>query len=99
MAKSYQFEKIELRKRLKLFGLRDSHMEEIMGLFDRRNKHMDVINFVLTLEKFGASRAQISNFLRDIGIEDTTLMNIFSRVDFKKAGVDDKKVQEVVMKG
>jgi hypothetical protein len=98
MAKSYTFEKGELRKKLKLFGLSDAHLEEMMSLFDRKNKRMEVVTFVLTLEKYGASRAQISNFLEDIGIEKTTLITIFSKVDSKKAGVDDKKIQEVVLK-
>ena len=99
MAKTYPFEKIEMRKKLKLFGLSDAHLEEVMTLFDKKNKRMDVITFVLTLEKFGVSRTQVSNFLKDIGIEETTLMSIFSKSDFKKAGVDDKKIQEVVLKG
>jgi hypothetical protein len=99
VAKSYPFEKSELRKKLKLFGLSDAHLEEIMTLFDKKNKRMDVIAFVLNLEKFGVTRAQVSNFLKDLGIEETTLMSVFSRVDFKKAGVDDKKVQEVILKG
>lgn len=99
MAKSYSFDKSELRKKLKLFGLSDAPMEEIMTLFDKKNRHMDVIAFVLNLEKFGVTRAQVSNFLKDLGIEETTLMSVFSRADFKKAGVDDKKVQEVVLKG
>jgi len=98
MAKSYTFEKGELRKKLKLFGLSDAHLEEVMSLFDRRNRRMEVVTFVLTLEKYGASRAQISNFLEDIGIEKTTLITMFSKVDSKKAGVDDKKIQEVVLK-
>ena len=99
MAKSYSFDKGDLRKKLKLFGISDTHLEEIMGLFDKKNKRMDVVAFVLNLEKFGVTRAQVSNFLKDLGIEETTLMSVFSRSDFKKAGVDDKKVQEVVLKG
>ncbi len=99
MAKSYPFDKSDLRKKLKLFGLNDAHLEEIMTMFDKKNKRMDVVAFVLNLEKFGVTRAQVSNFLKDLGIEETTLMSVFSRADFKKAGVDDKKVQEVVLKG
>ena len=99
MAKSYSFDKGDLRKKLKLFGLSDAHLEEVMTLFDKKNRRMDIIAFVLNLEKFGVTRAQVSNFLKDLEIEETTLMSVFSRADFKKAGVDDKKVQEVVLKG
>jgi hypothetical protein len=97
--KAYSFEKGDLRKKLKLFGLSDAHLEELMNLFDKKNRRMDVVAFVLNLEKFGVTRAQVSNFLKDLGIEETTLMSVFSRTDFKKAGVDDKKVQEVILKG
>lgn len=99
MPKAYSFEKGDLRKKLKLFGLSDAHLEELMNLFDKKNRRMDVVAFVLNLEKFGVTRAQVSNFLKDLGIEETTLMSVFSRTDFKKAGVDDKKVQEVILKG
>ncbi|MEM3555915.1 MAG: hypothetical protein QXF56_04325 [Candidatus Micrarchaeia archaeon] len=99
MAKAYTFDKSELRKRLKLFGLSDAHLEEVMSMFDKRNKRMDVVTFVITLERFGASRTQISNFLEDIGVEKTTLITIFSKADAKKVGLDDKKIQEVVLKG
>ena len=99
MAKSYSFDKSDLRKKLKLFGISDAHLEEVISLFDKKNRRMDVIAFVLSLEKFGVTRAQVSNFLKDLGVEETTLMSVFSRSDFKKAGVDDKKVQEVVLKG
>jgi len=99
MAQAYIFEKTELRKRLKLFGLSDAHLEEVMSLFDKKNKRMDVVTFVITLERFGATRSQVSNFLEDIGIEKTTLITIFSKADAKKVGLDDKKIQEVVLKG
>jgi hypothetical protein len=59
---------------------------------------MDVITFVTNLEKFGVSRLQVVNFLKDVGIDDITLTNILSRADYKKAGIDDKKMQEVVLK-
>ena len=98
MAQSFSFDKTALRKKLKQFSLSDTHLEEIFGLFDRKSRHMDVITFVITLEKFGTSRSQIVNFLKDIGIDDITLTNILSRADYKKAGVDDKKMQEVVLK-
>ena len=98
MAKTCTFEKSELRRRLKFFGLSDAHLEEVMSLFDKKNKRMDVVMFVLTLEKYGASRAQITNFLEDLGIEKTTLITIFSKADSKKAGMDDRKIQEVILK-
>jgi hypothetical protein len=98
MAQSFSFDKTDLRKKLKQFGLSDTHLEEIFGLFDRKSRHMDVITFVTNLEKFGVSRLQVVNFLKDVGIDDITLTSILSRADYKKAGIDDKKMQEVVLK-
>lgn len=98
MMKTIPFEKIELRKKLKQFGLSETHVEEMFNLFDRRSRHMDAITFVISLEKFGINRSQIADFLKDIGIDDITLTNLLSRADYKKAGIDDKKMQEVVLK-
>ncbi|MCX6778477.1 MAG: ATP-binding protein, partial [Candidatus Micrarchaeota archaeon] len=97
MAKSYSFEKNELKRRLRSFGIDETHIEEVANMFEKSNKHLDVLNFVIALEKYGLARSNIASFLKDIGVDDSTLINIFSKVDFKKLGMEDKEITQVVL--
>ncbi len=97
MAKVVSFEKEELRRRLRMYGLSDSHIEEISTQFDKKNRHLDVVNFVILLEKYGLPRSNITSFLKDMGIEDSTLINIFSKADFKRLDIGDRDISQVIM--
>ncbi len=96
MAQSFPFEKPALKKRLRDMGLTDAQLEETIALFDQRSRHMDALSFVLAIERFGIGRDTVYAFLKETGLDDPTLINIFSRADLKKAGLDESKVQEVV---
>lgn len=96
MATAVLFEKKELRLKLKDLGLSDNQLEEMSSLFDQKSKHVDIITFVTTVERFGIARGGIYAFLKGAGIDDPTLITVFSRADLKKAGLDEDKVQEVV---
>ena len=97
VAKTYSFEKNELKRRMRVFGLDDSHIEEITSLFDRKSRHLDVVSFVILLERYGLARSNITAFLKDIGIDDPTIISVFSKADFKKLGMEDKDITEVVL--
>ena len=97
VAKTYSFEKNELKRRLRVFGLDDTHVEEITSLFDKKNRHLDVVSFTILLERYGLARSNITSFLKDIGIDDPTIISVFSRADFKKLGMEDKDITEVVL--
>ncbi|MBI5159366.1 DUF87 domain-containing protein [Candidatus Micrarchaeota archaeon] len=98
LAKTYSFERTELKRKLRGFGLSDANVEEITGLFDKKNRHLDVINFVILLEKYGIARSNITLFLKDVGLEDSTIINVFGKSDQKKLGMDDKDITEVILK-
>jgi hypothetical protein len=97
MAKSVSFEREELKKKLRTFGLDEIHIEEIVNLFAKKNRHMDVISFVILVERYGIARSNITGFLRDIGIDDGTIINIFSKADFKRLGMGDKDITQVII--
>lgn len=97
MARTVSFEKDELRKKLRAFGLDEVHVEEISDLFRKKNKHIDVISFVILMERYGIARVNITSFLKDIGIEDSTIINIFSKADFKRFGMNDKDITQVIL--
>jgi len=96
MPQSFQFEKPALRLKLKDLGLSDTQLEEMMSLFDQKSRHVDVITFATSVERFGIPRDRLYAFLKTVGADDPTLINVFSRADLKKAGLDEGKIQEVV---
>jgi len=97
MAKTYSFERNDFKRKLRAFGLDDVRVEEVSTLFEKRNKHLDVVYFVILLERFGIARSNITAFLKDIGIDDSTIINIFSKADFKKLGMEDKDITQVIL--
>ena len=97
MAKSYKFEDGDMKQKLRNFGLSDTHIEEIAHMFDKSNKHMDAVKFTILLERYGVSRINIVSFLKDVGIDDSTVINIFTKSDFVKLGMEDKEITQVVL--
>lgn len=99
MALSFEFQKPALRLKLKDLGLSDTQLEEMMSLFDQKNRRLDIIAFAMGVERFGVPREKVYAFMKSLGADDPTLISVFSRVDLKKAGLDDSKMQEVVVSG
>ena len=97
MAKTLFFEKDEMRRKLRMFGLDEMKVAEVTGIFDKNNRHIDVVSFVIMLERYGVQRSDISSFLHDIGVEESVLINIFSKADFTRLGVGNREVTQVVL--
>ena len=97
VARSVSFKKDNLKRRLREFGLGDARMEEIVRLFDQKSRHMDIASFIILLERFGVERSNITMFLKEIGIEDTTIINIFTLADKRKADILDKDITQVIL--
>jgi hypothetical protein len=97
MARSVSFEREELKKRLRAFGLDETHVEEISNLFAKKNRHMDVVSFVILLERYGVGRSNITTFLKDVGIDDSSIINIFSKADFKRLGLEGRDITQVIL--
>ena len=97
MAQTLFFTKEELRRKLRAYGLEEVRVAEIAGVFDKNNRHIDVVSFVIMLERYGVPRADISSFLHDIGVEESTLINVFSKADFTRLGMSNREVTQVVL--
>jgi hypothetical protein len=97
MAKTVFFQKEDLRRRLRSFGLDELRVAEITSVFDKNNRHIDVVSFVIMLERFGVLRTDISAFLRDVGVEDSVTVNIFTKADFTRLGASSREITQVVL--
>lgn len=99
MAKSVSFVKEDFRRRLRSYGLGDDKIEEVSKLFEKSNRHIDVVSFVILLERYGIVRRNISEFLKDAGIDDITIINIFGKVDLKKNELGGRDITQVILEG
>jgi len=97
MAKTLFFTKEDLRRRMRMYGLDEVRVAEISTVFDKNNRHIDVVSFVIMLERYGVQRADISSFLHDTGLDESTLINVFSKADFTRLGMGNREVTQVVL--
>jgi hypothetical protein len=97
VSRSVSFLKDDFRRKLRQFGLSDEKIEELSKTFDKGNRRMDVVSFVILLERDGIMRRNISDFLKDAGIDDITIINIFGKVDLKKSGGVGREISQVVL--
>ena len=97
MSNSIKILKDDFRRKLRSYGLSEVYIEESSRLFDKGNNHSDVITFVITLERFGLLRRDITDFLKDIGVDDLTLIHIFGKVDIKKSDFSGMDITQVVL--
>jgi hypothetical protein len=97
MAKTLFFAKEDLKKKLRSYGLDEARIAEVIQAFDKNNRHLNVINFVIMLERYGISRMDISSFLYEIGVDESTMINIFSKADFTKLGLTNREITQVVL--
>ena len=79
--KNYSFEKNELKNKLTEFGMDDIHATELITIFNKGNKHMDILSFVEFLESNELVRSNITSFLKVVGMEDSMIIDIFNRID------------------
>ena len=77
---NYAFEKNELKNKLTEFGMDDIRASELINMFNRNNKRMDIIAFVEFLENNDLARANITSFLKGVGMEDSMIIDILNRI-------------------
>jgi DNA helicase HerA-like ATPase len=97
VARSVSFMREDFRRKLRQYGLSEERIENLSQMFDRSNRHMDVVSFVVLLERYGIARRNIGDFLKDAGIDDMTIINIFGNVDRKKSGSGSREITQVVL--
>lgn len=97
MAKSMSFNKEEIRRKFIEYGVSDENSVEILRLFDRHNRRMDVVTFVILLERVGLKRTRITELLQEFGMDDSTMINIFVAADRKKEKYSGKELTQIVL--
>ncbi|RME78997.1 MAG: ATP-binding protein [Methanobacteriota archaeon] len=98
MAFSISIKKNEFRDRLRRFGLAEEDVQEITSTFEKSSRRMNVIDLALLLEKKRVDRRIVVDFLKEMGVDDATIINIFTKVDFKKSGKVGKPTRLLLKK-
>ncbi len=97
MPTTVAIQKPKLERHLLDLGLSHSKVNEIVDMFEKKSGHMNVIQFVLTLERAGISRMQISELLKEIGLDDTTIINIFTAADMERDKAKGRELSQLVL--
>ncbi len=80
------FKVSELRERLRRFGMDETKVEMVVKAFERNNRHLDAVTLVVLLERMGVERKNLAEFFKEMGVDDESLINIFSKADLRKEG-------------
>ncbi|MFN3909869.1 MAG: ATP-binding protein [Candidatus Anstonellaceae archaeon] len=84
----------------KLFnlGCTNSQISQLNKAFEENDKKLSAEVFCRILLSFGIGRSIVLNLLRDFGIKDEDLVNIFSRLEATALGVPPSKLANLVIK-
>jgi DNA helicase HerA-like ATPase len=80
-----EIEREQMVKMLYELGLNESQLGLIKREFDKNDGLIEGEQFVALLEKFGYSKSAIISFLRQLGVKEKDLIQIFSLVKMRKA--------------
>lgn len=80
-----EVEREQMVKMLYELGLTEPQLGIIKREFDKNDGLIDGEQFVSLLEKFGYSKSAIISFLRQLGVNEKNLIQIFSLVKMRKA--------------
>ncbi len=97
MANTVSFEKEEIRRKFIEYGVSDESIVDIIRLFDKNNRRMNVVSFVIILERSGLKRKKITELLQEFGVDDSTMINIFVSADKKKEKYSGKELTQIVL--
>ena len=97
MPKSFSRERMAFKKRLREMGLTDEKIEELSTFIEKKARHIDAVDLVVELERRGVARKAITSLFRELGIDDSTIINIFTRADQKRTGATDRDISQVVL--
>ena len=91
-----EIEREQFSRMLFELGLTDDQINLVKVEFERSDGVMDASGFVSLLEKFGYSPSSIMTFLRQLGVEEKYIVEVFSLTKRRKAikGVVDLTLKE-----
>jgi len=97
VARSVSFEKDELKKKLRSYGMNEEQSDEIVALFSKKGRRMEIAAFVVLLSRYGIARSNISGFLKELGLEDTSVVNVLAKSDELEMELGDEDISDHIL--
>jgi len=97
--RSISFEKDELKKKLREYGMSEEQGDEIVALFSKKGRRMEISSFVVLLQRYGIARNNISGFLKELGLEDNTLVAVLSNSEELEMKLGDDDITGYISEG
>ena len=74
--------------KLRSYGMNISDAQEISMLFEKNNYRVDIVSLVVALMRKKISRRVLVEFLKELGLEDTTIAKAISKAQLELQGGD-----------
>lgn len=94
--RSVSFEKDELKKKLRSYGMNEEQSDEIVVLFIKKGRRMEIAAFVVLLSRYGIARNNISGFLKDLGMDDNIIITVLSAADDLEVSLGERDISEFI---
>ncbi len=91
------FEKDELKKKLRMYGMGEEQSDEIISLFSKKGRRMEIASFVVLLSRYGIARANVSSFLKELGLDDNTAVSVLSKADELEIEIEGEDISEYIL--
>jgi len=98
MNRTVSFEKDELKKKLRAYGMSEEQSDEIVALFTKKGRRMEIAAFSVLLSRYGIARNNISVFYKELGLEDSLVVGIFEKADEVEARLGNSDITDYIMK-
>ena len=95
--RSVSFEKDELKKKLRSSGMSEEQSDEIVTLFGKKGRRMEMGSFVVLLSRYGIARNNISGFLKDLGLEDAIVVTVLSKADELELKLGNEDITDYII--
>ncbi len=95
--RSVSFEKDELKKKLRGYGLGEEQSDEIVALFSKKGRRMEISSFVVLLSRYGIARNNISGFLKELALDDNIVVTVLSKADELEMALSDEDISEYIL--
>lgn len=93
----FNISKKDFSKKLWQLGLTNTQISHICTEFEKNDSQLHAHLLASSLLAFGLSRSSILSFLRDLSIDDSHLLGIFSQIEARQLGVSPASIVNLVV--
>ena len=80
--------RIELKRILTAYGINDKRINELISSMEREHRHINVIQFVVLLEKAGLQRDKVVGVFRRMNMNDVEIEEALNMADESKISAE-----------